>query len=245
MRNNENLGSGLSRQLGLDLAKGEYVAFLDSDDYYHPDFLEKMVYTLNKNDNLIGVYCFSQYTSNNLVKSDYISNHILPALFEFKRPWTTCSWLWNKSMVSTWKNLRTNQDSLFEIDNAIACNNIDVLPQVLCYIDKDTKENSDDLVGKYKGELNRNIVANYAFDNLDKLTKDLNYKKIEDSILNRMIFVTAKLAGVGEKKLVIKNSLKLLSKSRYIGIRILFLSFFIGFNSNINGLCKKLISKIG
>jgi hypothetical protein len=115
----------------------------------------------------------------------------------------------------------------------------------LCFIDKETKENSDDLVGKYKGELNRNIVANYAFDNLDKLTKDLNYKKIEVSILNRMIFVTAKLAGAGEKKLVIKNSLKLFSKSRYNGISILFLSFFIGINSNINNWCKKIISKIG
>ena len=39
----ENSGSGKARNLGLTLASGEYVAFMDADDYYpHNDVLEKM-----------------------------------------------------------------------------------------------------------------------------------------------------------------------------------------------------------
>jgi glycosyltransferase involved in cell wall biosynthesis len=244
-RNKENLGSGLSRQFGLNLARGKYVAFLDSDDFYHEDFLLKMVDAIKKSNGVIGIYCFSQFTSNNKVKSELITQNILPALFDFKRPWTTCAWLWEKSKISTWKNLRTNQDSLFEIDNALLCNNIDVVPDVLCYIDKETNENTIDLVGNHLGELNRNFVVNYAFDKIRKFENYENYESIKLAILNRMIFVSAKLADNGDKRIVRKNGLKLISKFYSVGFVILFVSFFIGFSDKLNNYCKKIIHKFG
>lgn len=38
----KNLGLSAARNTGLDLMKGEAVAFIDSDDAYHPDFIAKL-----------------------------------------------------------------------------------------------------------------------------------------------------------------------------------------------------------
>lgn len=42
VHNKENLGQAQSRNVALDLAEGEYVLFVDSDDYVEPDMLEVM-----------------------------------------------------------------------------------------------------------------------------------------------------------------------------------------------------------
>ena len=39
----ENQGAGASRNIGLASARGKYIIFLDSDDIYHPQMLERMV----------------------------------------------------------------------------------------------------------------------------------------------------------------------------------------------------------
>jgi glycosyltransferase involved in cell wall biosynthesis len=42
LKNDENVGAGLARKKGLGHAKGEYIQFVDSDDYIEHDMLEKM-----------------------------------------------------------------------------------------------------------------------------------------------------------------------------------------------------------
>lgn len=43
LRNEKNLGAAGSRNRGLDIFRGRYVALLDSDDYWYPRMLEKMI----------------------------------------------------------------------------------------------------------------------------------------------------------------------------------------------------------
>lgn len=51
-----NAGLGLARNSGLEIAQGEYVAFIDSDDYIDETFLEKL-YTVASQYDVQAAYC--------------------------------------------------------------------------------------------------------------------------------------------------------------------------------------------
>jgi glycosyltransferase involved in cell wall biosynthesis len=192
-RNSQNIGPGLTRQVGLELSVGNYVCFLDSDDYYDPFFLERMIKEIELNHNIAGVYCtaFDLVTNSIRKSSNFSYNKILPTLFDEQRPWATCSWLWRRDCIGTWSELRTNQDSKFEIDVAIRNNSISHVSDVLCFIDKGTELNTIDLVGNEKNELNRNQVVTYVLKNINKFKYDRD--TIFKSAINRLIYVSARL----------------------------------------------------
>jgi glycosyltransferase involved in cell wall biosynthesis len=53
----QNKGRGYARQVGLENAHGDYLAFLDADDFYHPEKLERQVKAFSKHKGVDLVSC--------------------------------------------------------------------------------------------------------------------------------------------------------------------------------------------
>lgn len=70
IKHEKNKNGAAARNTGLTIATGDYIAFLDDDDYYYPDRIEKCVRTLNLKDNYNAVYTSVEvYRNGKLMKT--------------------------------------------------------------------------------------------------------------------------------------------------------------------------------
>ena len=72
--NNINSGASISRNKGLELAKGDFITYIDSDDLWEKDFLSETIYFLEKKDEIL-VYTYYKRVDENLNKilDDFIA----------------------------------------------------------------------------------------------------------------------------------------------------------------------------
>lgn len=62
----DNRGEGAARNYGVSLANGEYIAFLDADDLYKKDKIQKQINVLESNPGIDVVYCDLEVVDENL-----------------------------------------------------------------------------------------------------------------------------------------------------------------------------------
>lgn len=131
--NKKNGGAASARNLGIENAKGEYIAFVDADDTVQPDYLEKL-YTSATENNADLVLCdYIKYTRNGkrpssqpirsgrYDKRDIISE-LYPCLImyddlEFPPTISNCVCLFKRSMLHEYSirypEVRLCEDSYF------------------------------------------------------------------------------------------------------------------------------------
>lgn len=67
--NQENKGVSVARNNALDVVKGEYIAFCDSDDYMYPEMISTLVKNMEENECELSVCGFFLFNETNIDKS--------------------------------------------------------------------------------------------------------------------------------------------------------------------------------
>ncbi|MEF9919501.1 glycosyltransferase family 2 protein [Anaerorhabdus sp.] len=63
----ENLGVSNARNLGIEHARGDYVCFLDSDDFVEEKYIQRILSNIEQKPDIILFGCVSLYNENNLI----------------------------------------------------------------------------------------------------------------------------------------------------------------------------------
>ena len=141
IQNTQNLGGAGARNVGIEAAKGEYIAFLDDDDEYYPEKIEKQlkVFLNSDSDKLALVYCDVEHRGINnrvdcVVKKHYRGNCLYKAI-EDDCLASTSMWLVKKSLLETVGNFSIvpcKQDSTVILKLLEKGYEVDFVPEVLC-----------------------------------------------------------------------------------------------------------------
>lgn len=125
----KNGGLSSARNAGLDVAKGEYISFVDSDDFICKDALENL-YNRIKDDKSIGItsgliYRYQDGSINNFKDQWLCSKEIVISSSEFlletmsqKTSYTVWNKLYRRDVIGNtrFREGRNNEDTLFMYD---------------------------------------------------------------------------------------------------------------------------------
>lgn len=89
IENKVNCGSSGARNIALRKSRGKYIAFLDADDLWHPEFLERQLLFMKEKD---AVLVFSSYRRiNEITKEEVLRPFIVPEKVTYKSLLKSCA----------------------------------------------------------------------------------------------------------------------------------------------------------
>lgn len=180
-----NSGVSKSRNKGIELAKGKYVCFLDSDDYYNNDFLEKMLYKITK-DSADVCYCgYNIVTSEfrKVKRTEFTDKNILEKYILGKVSIHTTGWMIERRVL-------TNNNIIFRVGVSWG-EDIEFFCEVLAMAKKVVFVN--EYLTNYRVSFYDNRLSVFSIDKLDKDYESIlrirnnhninSTKKIDDALV--------------------------------------------------------------
>lgn len=148
-----NKGVSNARNLGIDMSTGEYIMFVDSDDYIEVNMIEKMMNVMKNQDLVVCGICQIELNGNiNLVygteiQYDYTKQDIIQGFFDVSIikdfMYGPFNKIYVKSIIGDLRfstDLRIGEDFLFVFEYITRCNRIRIYD--ICLYNYVKRENS-------------------------------------------------------------------------------------------------------
>lgn len=210
----KNAGSGAARNDGIETSKGKYIAFLDSDDWYEEDFLEKLYNNLIENSSDVSM-CNPKMTYDDINKNKKINTYFFNEIELNKTPEKILGIL---AMPVVWNKLYKKDiivKNRIKFPNYSFCEDVEFLYKTFLYANKVSKI-EDDLYNYYQREDSETKkIKEESIEQVYKVIKNIeNYVK-ENFIEKLEIFYQYKiqfLYSISQILLLRTNSDKRLKK---------------------------------
>jgi len=146
-----NSGAGIARNLGMQIASGEYLSILDADDFFELDMLEKAYFQCEKDKADICVFRSDRFDTQTgkreaipwTIKQKYVpatmpfaAYNIFPYVFQIFNGW---AWdkLYRRDFIAStglqFQGLRTTNDAYFVFIANVLAGSITVVDEVLAH----------------------------------------------------------------------------------------------------------------
>lgn len=215
----KNEGSGMSRNRGLEVSQGEYVYFMDPDDWVEDNFLERIIEVLSVNKPQVIAFGHNIYKGSKLskimrssetfeVKEEKLTTESFDKIFEVVSLFEVWNKVYKRDFLVNenlqFNSFRNGQDAYFNIEVAKKLKHILVLDEVFYnyYASRDgSAQNSYYSYEKFSNSIK--IAENY-----DSLYQYYNSNGEQPKVYWLSIFFTSirqnikeKISPIWEKKL--------------------------------------------
>ncbi|WP_185968833.1 glycosyltransferase family 2 protein [Carboxylicivirga sp. M1479] len=170
-----NQGAGVARNVGMDHAKGEFIAFLDADDYWDEKKIEIQVNSINKNQ---WAGSFSWYKNVN-EDGNGATSFVVPSRLSFKRLRfnnyiLTSSLMLKREVVKDvrFPLMRKRQDWIFFLEILKRTQYLYCVDELLVFYRKSSNSLSSNKLRLIKA--NFEVISNYFYDG-NKLKGGLHF----------------------------------------------------------------------
>jgi glycosyltransferase involved in cell wall biosynthesis len=170
-RNETNKVPGPSRSFGINNTKGDFVAFLDADDWWSPFFIEKCLTRLIETPSAAAAWVQSVVhdEEGNIFQRRYSSIpfvKIRETILQYARPWQTGGMLWRREFCGEWGNLTNNQDYYFEFSSSLKSNVVIPVREPLYHVDQGLGNHRSDLLSNNEMVLNQFELNCFVFNSI-------------------------------------------------------------------------------
>ena len=231
----ENGGLSSARNAGLDIASGDYIVFVDSDDYVEKELLETGVSILRKNSGVLVSFGFLTEGENNGKKKEFVG--YLPTNVEFKTnkekalfiineicdyriPWSAWSKFYSREIIEKYKLRFADNRMIFAEDFYFSLCYFSFVNKIISikkpmyhYITRDNSIMGKDVKKRNTSRFEKLAESVYCFysDNKDSSYMMKYFPLLYYKIINHALTMDLKLDNVSnyiESKTIMQNEIK-------------------------------------